>query len=105
VRSEDGALESLERTLGRLLRGGVLSAAVLLAFGLVVSIAAGATPLSAGTLTAGLIVLMATPILRVVVSLVAYARMRDWFFVATTVSVFVLLAVTVLLAWSKLSRG
>jgi uncharacterized membrane protein len=48
---------------------------------------------------------MATPILRVVVSLVAYARMRDWFFVATTVSVFVLLAVTVLLAWSKLSRG
>ena len=105
MRSEDGALESLERTLGRLLRAGVLAAAVLLAFGLVVSIAAGATPLSAGTLTAGLIVLMATPILRVVVSLVAYARMRDWFFVATTVSVFVLLAVTVLLAWSKLSRG
>jgi uncharacterized membrane protein len=52
-------------------------------------------------LTLGLIVLMATPILRVVVSLVVYIRMRDWFFVMTTVMVFVLLAVTVSLALLK----
>jgi uncharacterized membrane protein len=44
---------------------------------------------------------MATPILRVVVSLVVYIRMRDWFFVMTTVMVFVLLAVTVSLALLK----
>ena len=38
---------------------------------------------------------MITPIGRVVASLVVYARMRDWFFVATTIMVFVVL----LLAW------
>jgi hypothetical protein len=31
--------------------------------------------------------------------------MRDWFFVVTTITVFVLLAVTVTLAWMKASGG
>jgi uncharacterized membrane protein len=43
-------------------------------------------------------ILMATPILRVVVSLVEYARMRDWFFVSTTLFVFGVLLVTLTLA-------
>jgi len=47
------------------------------------------------------VMLMATPILRVVVSLVEYARMRDWFFVATTLIVFGVLIVTVTLALLK----
>ncbi len=34
---------------------------------------------------------MITPAMRVVVSLAAYARMGDWFFVVTTVSVFLTL--------------
>jgi uncharacterized membrane protein len=41
---------------------------------------------------------MATPILRVVVSLVEYARMRDWFFVATTLMVLIVLFVTIAVA-------
>jgi uncharacterized membrane protein len=61
----------------------------------------GPSVLSDRTLTAGLVILMATPVMRVLVSLVAYIRMRDWFFVATTLMVFVLLAVTVALAWLK----
>ena len=52
-------------------------------------------------LTAGLVMLMATPILRVIVSLVEYVRMRDWFFVVTTVLVFGVLLVTVTLAVLK----
>jgi uncharacterized membrane protein len=68
-------------------------------------LAAGPSTWSNGALTLGLIVLMATPILRVVVSLVAYVRMRDWFFVLTTVAVFVLLAITVFLAWTKVRAG
>jgi hypothetical protein len=36
---------------------------------------------------------------------VAYIRMRDWFFVATTVAVFVLLGITVLLAWGKMNAA
>jgi uncharacterized membrane protein len=38
---------------------------------------------------------MATPILRVLVSVVEYWRMRDWFFVATTLVVLAVLFTTV----------
>jgi uncharacterized membrane protein len=95
------ALQRLEVTLGRLLQAGVLTSAICLAAGLVLWMTRGNSTLSSGTLTVGLVILMATPVMRVLVSLVAYLRMRDWFFVATTVLVFVLLAVTVTLAWMK----
>jgi uncharacterized membrane protein len=96
------SLDRLEHRLGVLLKAGVLSSAASLAIGLATWFAAGPTTFSNGALTFGLLILMATPILRVVVSLVAYIRMRDWFFVGTTVAVFVLLAITVLLAWGKM---
>lgn len=95
------SLQRLEVTLGRLLQTGVFSSAIALAAGLVLWLAGGETALASGTLTAGLVILMATPIMRVLVSLVAYVRMRDWLFAGTTVLVFVLLAVTVTLAWLK----
>lgn len=95
------ALQCLEITLGRLLQAGVLASAIALAAGLTLWMLRGNSPLSSGTLTAGLLILMATPIMRVLVSLVAYVRMRDWLFAGTTVLVFVLLAVTVTLAWVK----
>jgi uncharacterized membrane protein len=101
VRTSDEALQHLELRLGRLLQAGVIASAICLAAGLIAWMARGASGFSDLTLTLGLIVLMATPILRVVVSLVAYIRMRDWFFVGTTVIVFVLLTVTVGLALSK----
>ena len=96
------SLDRLETRLGVLLKAGVLSSAASLAVGLVAWFAAGPTTLSNGALTLGLLILMATPLLRVLVSLVAYVRMRDWFFVATTVAVSVLLGITVLLAWAKM---
>jgi uncharacterized membrane protein len=101
MRSSGDALQRLELTLGRLLQAGVISSAICLAAGLVSWMARGPSDTSTALLTVGLIVLMATPIVRVAVSLVAYVRMRDWFFVATTVMVFVLLAVTVALALMK----
>ena len=101
MRSSDASLQQLELTLGRLLQAGVIASAVCLAVGLIAWMARGASGLSDAALTLGLIVLMATPIVRVAVSLVVYLRMRDWFFVATTVMVFVLLAVTVVLALAK----
>ena len=100
--TSDESLDRLETRLGVLLKAGVLSSAAFLAIGLAAWFAAGPTPLSRGAMTLGLLVLMATPILRVIVSLVAYIRMRDWFFVGTTVAVFVLLGITVLLAWGKM---
>ena len=83
--------ERLEVVLGRVLLAGVLSSSACLAVGLIVWMA-GSSPIAANRiLAAGLIVLMATPILRVVVSLVEYVRMRDWWFAATTVVVLAVL--------------
>ena len=97
----EGPLDRLETQLGRVLKGGVTSSAICLGIGLVLWMSGLQRPLANGILAAGLVILMATPILRVVVSLVAYARMRDWFFVATTLTVFGVLLVTLVLALLK----
>ena len=89
----------LETLLGRVLLGGVLSSAGCLAAGLTLSLLR-AGPADA-LLTIGLMILMATPILRVVVSLVEYVRMRDWFFVATTMVVLLVLFVTIAVAMAS----
>lgn len=99
--TNDQAISRLEVHLGRLLLGGVLSAAVLLAAGLALWLGGRAPGVGSGLLTAGLFVLMATPILRVIVSLVEYARMRDWFFVATTLAVLGVLLTTLVVALLK----
>ena len=105
MKASERSLDRLELGLGRLLQAGVLTSAACLAVGLIGWMAAGPGAWSNGALTLGLLVLMATPILRVLVSLVVYVRMRDWFFVLTTVAVFVLLAITVALAWAKVQAG
>jgi uncharacterized membrane protein len=97
----DDATGRLEVQLGRLLQAGVLTSAACLALGLVLWMAGAAEGAANVLLTAGLVMLMATPILRVIVSLVEYVRMRDWFFVVTTVLVFGVLLVTVTLAVLK----
>lgn len=96
----DDLFAGLERQLGRLLYAGVMSAAACLAIGLALWMAGMRAAVSNTILTTGLIILMLTPLARVVTSLVVYVRMRDWFFVATTVAVFVVL----LLAWLVKSR-
>ena len=91
----ESSIANLEIHLGRLLNAGVFTSATLLAAGLFLW---EATPWhrSGGTLlTTGLVILMATPILRVLVSVVEYWRMRDWFFVATTLVVLAVLFTTV----------
>ena len=94
VTNED-VLGPLELKLGRLLFAGVTTSAVCLVVGLVLTLAGVAPAAANSILTAGLIVLMITPIARVVASLVVYVRLRDWFFVGTTILVFVVL----LMAW------
>jgi uncharacterized membrane protein len=91
----EDVLGPLERQVGRLLFGGVMSAAVCLAAGLILWMTG--YPVANRILTAGLVILMITPIARVVISLVVYVRMRDWFFVGTTIMVFVVLLVAWLL--------
>jgi uncharacterized membrane protein len=91
-------LGRLEDLLGRVLVAGVVTSATILAIGLVIEL----TPYNAHpVLQLGLILLMATPILRVAVSLVEYLRMRDWFFSATTAAVLVVLLTSVVLALAR----
>jgi uncharacterized membrane protein len=96
--NEFEAFARLERQLGRLLLIGLSTASALLSLGLVVQIAAPASSVSGTLLTMGLVTLMATPMLRVVASVVEYARMREWFFVLTTLVVLAELTVSVVVA-------
>jgi uncharacterized membrane protein len=88
---EEDAMSRLEIQVGRLLHAGVALSAVCLGSGLAIWMAFGAVRAATVLLTGGLIVLMLTPLARVVASLVAYIRLRDWFFVATTLMVFAVL--------------
>jgi len=87
----EDAIERLEIQVGRLLQAGVWTAAVCLAAGLALSMGFGPGRPANLFLTSGLVVLMLTPLARVVASLVAYVKLRDWFFVGTTVLVFLVL--------------
>jgi uncharacterized membrane protein len=95
------SMARLERHLGRLLITGVIASAVGLAIGLALFLLAPG-PLSSGFLTAGFVALMATPMLRVALSVAEYIRMRDWFFVAITLAVLAELAVTVIYSLRRL---
>jgi len=95
--TDEAAIERLEVSLGRLLRAGIMSAAVLMTAGLVLWMANGPQTLATPSITTGVIILMITPLARVIASLIVYARMRDWFFLATTVAVFVVLVAAWLL--------
>ena len=85
---DEKAIARLELQLGRLLFAGVTSAAICLALGLALWMARVSPGAANILLTTGLIVLMLTPIARVVASMIVYVRIRDWFFVATTLMVF-----------------
>ena len=90
----------LEVQIGRMLAAGVTISALLLAIGL------GMWLFDPGRnalwlLNAGLVVLMATPILRVIVSFAEYVAMRQWFFAVVTTVVLLELTVTVVVALLK----
>ncbi len=73
----------LERVIGLVLRGGVVVSSVCLMAGLLLSLA-GIEPAATLLLNAGIVVLLATPVSRVVVSTVEYVVERDWPFAALT---------------------
>jgi uncharacterized membrane protein len=87
------------RLLGAVLRGGVTVSTICLAAGLVLSAAGSLTAAAAFLLTAGLLVLFATPVARVVVSMLEYAAERDWLFVTLTAIVLLEIGVGVLAAF------
>jgi uncharacterized membrane protein len=87
--------------LGRLLAAGVTASAICFAVGLILTfISRTAESATARViLDAGLILLMLTPLVRVLVSLLEEIRDRNWFFAGITLTVVAILCATL---WTSL---
>jgi uncharacterized membrane protein len=84
----------LERIIGTVLRVGVNTSTVCLACGVALFFLSG-SPIASILLQAGIVILFATPVARVVVSIVQYAGERDWTFTTLTAIVLVELLASV----------
>lgn len=82
----------LEQAVARVLRVGVTTSSVCLAIGLGLSMFTGWAGATHLLLSAGLVILLATPVGCVVVSVGEYALERDWVFVLLTTVVLLELA-------------
>ncbi len=80
----------LEQIIGIVLRLGVAASTICLALGLLLSFAG--VPVAALLLQIGIIVLLATPVARVCVSIAEYVAERDWTFTLLTLIVLAELA-------------
>ena len=98
MRAVQDPLSSLELRLRRVFIAGLATSASALVLGLVMYFAAPEARQASWLLSAGLIVLMATPLLRVIVSIAEYLRARDWVFVGLTLAVLAELMVTMIYA-------
>ena len=85
---------TFEHLLGRTLHAGIVVSTSLLALGLLLALTTPGAPADL-LLHAGLLVLMATPMARVLLSCAEYVRQRDWLFAASALGVLIVLAVTI----------
>jgi uncharacterized membrane protein len=80
-----------ELALGRVLTVGTRASTACLAAGLVLTFVVPGARMTGILLAIGLMVLMATPVARVAVSIAEFTRQRDWRFVIYACIVFALL--------------
>ena len=91
-------MSRLEGLIGSVLRAGVIASSICLGVGLVLALAGNAANAANLLLQTGVIVLLATPVARVVVSIIEYAQQRDWKFTLLTAVVLVELLASVVAA-------
>ena len=92
----------MELAIAGVLRLGVMTSSVCLALGLVGGLFRPESAVPPFLLSAGLLLLLGTPVARVVVSVVDYARERDWRFVLLTTIVLLELAGSIVAAiWGR----
>ena len=99
MKPDDRGLSALEVTIGRVLRLGVGASSVLLAAGLLLPLFGKGDRVAHTVLTTAIVILLATPAARVVISVVEYVRERDWLFVSLTLIVLLTLAGSVVVAF------
>lgn len=90
-----------EVAIGRVLGIGVAASSACLAVGLVMTLASGGGTPARALLAMGLVLLMATPVARVALSALRYARRRDWIFAALTVIVLLELVASIIVAFQS----
>ena len=88
------------RAMTMVVRIGTAVSTTLLALGIVLTFAGPYTGAARMPLTAGLVILMATPVANLVVALIDEIAAREWAFVAAGVVVLALLGGSLLLAFS-----
>jgi uncharacterized membrane protein len=92
------AVVRLERLLGIVLRAGAVASTTLLSVGLLFLLAAPSHPWGSWMATVGILILIGTPVARVVTSVAQYAAERDWLFAILTTMVLVVLVGSLLVA-------
>ena len=88
----------LEKSIAFVLRAGVLASSLCLAAGVVLTLADTALGVADALLRIGILILLCTPVMRVVVSTIEYTLERDWQFAALTAIVLVELMASALAA-------
>jgi hypothetical protein len=102
--SEQGVSATVERLLQGVMIGALVLSALMLLGGLAAFLTVPGAPRVDVLLTAGLILLMTTPALRVGIAVLGAIRERDWLLLTSTVAVTLLLGLTMGLALARL-RG
>jgi uncharacterized membrane protein len=77
-------LTRLEQSIAWVLRAGVVASSACMAAGVVLSLTGVSPPLAGELLHVGLLILLCTPVARVVISTIEYAAARDWRFATLT---------------------
>ena len=102
MNAEDGhaaaTVPSLERSIGFVLRAGVVASSACLGIGLALALVNGEQGPALFLLHAGVILLLITPVARVIVSIVQFASARDWTFMGLTIVVLIELMASALAA-------
>ena len=93
---------ALETRLETLVKGAVLASTICLAAGLGLWLFQGERDADAALLRTGLVLLMSTPVLRVVISAAEAIRVRDWFHLGTIATVAAFLGLTLTYALARL---
>jgi uncharacterized membrane protein len=91
----DREMTRLELVIGKVLFAGVATSSVCLAVGLGLSLLGGMASVAGLLLSAGIVILLATPVARVIVSMIDYLIARDWIFAGLTTIVLVELLASV----------
>jgi uncharacterized membrane protein len=99
----DAELDRLEHIVGRVLRIGSVASTSILAVGLATALLSPSLARAETIIRVGLLVLLLTPVARVVASVVEYTNDRDWLFAGLTCLVLVIVLGSLLIG--MLGRG